>query len=318
MRIVHLGPFDAARTAWHMSQAIRRHAPIHESLTILQSAATPCDIAWETDAARGEELLAAADVIIFHCGIWDWGGKSQGSDKAFLGIDTHEVPQWKRWADPSRAVIWLDGSTAVRHEPNKWRERYQGYRICATNPDVADMYGAEWVPACVAPDVDLGRLSRPAVDRDKRILVHPYTDVELKGHRHVVNAVSGHPKWECRPVQGRAHLDCIAEMVVGDCVVDHFQGYFGVVTLEATALGRPVLLRIDPLTAQTMARYGWPVPASWIHVESEGRLGYWLAALGDAPLDLWHEYHDLARQWWANFGRNEHRIERFIEWLSRS
>lgn len=263
-------------------------------------------------------MLAVADVVIFHCGIWDWGGKSQGNDKTFLGIDTHEVDHWKRWADPAKSVIWLDGSVSVRHQPDLWKKRYEGFRICATNPDVAALYGAEWVPACVAPYVDDGSRSQPAVDREQRVLVHPYTDVELKGHRHVVNAASTAPRWECRPVQGRAHADCIAEMASSDAVVDHFQGYFGVVSLEATALGRPVLMRVDQLTAQTMARYGWPVPASWLHVECEGHLGGWLHALSDAPADLWHEYHDIARQWWQNFGRNEHRIERFIEWLSRS
>ena len=322
MRIVHLSHFDPAATGWNLTEAIRGHSPLHESYSVAVQAtqsgkhrdASPLD-----EPERVAALCEAADVLVFHCGTWDWSEKHQGMDAGFFEIDTHECDAYKRWADPAKGVIWLDGSVAVRSHVEKWRERYRGWRICATNPDVAALYRGEWLPACVRRDVDVGAFQVTRHIREQRVLRHPYTDMYLKGADKVVRAVSGmRPTWDFRPIASLPHDACLREMQDADAIVDHFQGYFGVVAMEATAMGLPVVLKLSPLTLDAMARYGWPVPGNWLHVENEGALRPRLEALLATPESGLDEYRAAALGWHERCGRNADKAARFIEWLARN
>lgn len=322
MLIVHVAGFDAAAQAWNLSCAFAENFPIHDSRSILfedWGGHVPCHATVRDTPDKAKELLRAADVVVFHCGTWDWGVPAQvASEATWLTTDTHEAPFFQEWADPAKAVIWLDGSVAVRSNVGRWRERYKGYRICATNPDVAALFSAQWMPACVSREVDVCGLPLTH-ERTLRLLAHPYTDVHLKQHGEFSEAVGRNREhWEIRPVQGLPHKECIAAMVAADLVADHMRGYFGVVTLEATALGRPVLVNVTSLTRTTMTEFGWTVPSSWLSVSSANEVDSTLKALSLAPQHLWESYASEAEAWWCRHGSSAHRPERFIEWLSRS
>ena len=322
MRIVHVAGFDAAAQAWNLTQAFAEHMPIHDSHSILYEewgGAIPCHATVRDTPDQARELLKAADVIVFHCGTWDWGTPTlAASEPVWLTTDTHEAPFFKEFADPAKVVIWLDGSIAVRNDVKRWRERYKGYRICATNADVADMFDAQWMPATVSQKVDECEIPLVA-DRDPRVLVHPYTDVHLKQHFQFAEAVAKNKeKWQLVPVQGKPHDECIRLLGEADLVADHMRGYFGVVTLEATALGRPVLLNVSPVTTRAMMEFGWSVPSSWLHVTNPVEVASALSSLAQAPLDLWAAYAKEAETWWCRHASSAHRPERFVEWLSCS
>lgn len=323
MKIVHVGQFDPAATAWNLSLALSRYAPQHQSVSVVCDTtlcAPDAHIVAPQSEALAVETIKAADLVVAHCGVNDWSGATHPSTGDYIAVDTHEPGSFFHpWLVKDKTVIWLDGSTSLRKPKNvgPYQRRYAGYKLLATNPDIAMVYGAQWLPPCTAPSLEQP-WPETSWPHPEPTLVHPYTDAALKGAPVVAAAVDVVRQWNLVAVHGTAHEDCLNAIHKGQVIVDHFQGYFGVVTLEATVMGKPVLLNLSDGTRLSMLQHGWPVPASWISVSPDNMTAA-LVALSHALRDpqFLPTLAADAHYWWNRFGHNRHRVQRFVEWLSR-
>jgi hypothetical protein len=117
------------------------------------------------------------------------------------------------------------------------------------NPDLQ-----RWLPGSTFlpyANVDPTRLEpTPPPERDELVVAHAPTNREVKGTEHVVAAVEA-LRSEGIPVQldvveGVRREQALARLRAADVVVDQLRlGWYGGLAVEAMALGRPVLARID-------------------------------------------------------------------------
>lgn len=120
-------------------------------------------------------------------------------------------------------------------------------RFIVQDPEMAQF----WPDAQIAPrGLDLSAFPFVGVERtDTPLVVHAPSDPAAKGTKYVLAAVeqlkSEGLKFEFRLVQGMAHADAIALYRRADVIVDQLLiGATGVLTLEAWALGKPVVVNL--------------------------------------------------------------------------
>jgi glycosyltransferase involved in cell wall biosynthesis len=117
------------------------------------------------------------------------------------------------------------------------------------NPDLRrHLPGARFLPYA---NIDVHRIEPvPAPDRDEVVVAHLPTDRDVKGTAFVVTAVEelrrdGLPV-RLDLVERVPHAEALARMAAADVVVDQLVlGWYGGVSVEAMALGRPVVSRIE-------------------------------------------------------------------------
>jgi hypothetical protein len=121
-------------------------------------------------------------------------------------------------------------------------------RVFFLNPDLREwLPGATFIPyASVDP-----RSIQPAPlpERDELVVAHAPSDRQVKGTRHVEEAVAklqqeGHPV-RLDLIEGVTRDEVLARVAQADVVVDQLLiGWYGAFAVEAMALGRPVLAYI--------------------------------------------------------------------------
>src|SRR5512132_4180690 len=121
-----------------------------------------------------------------------------------------------------------------------------------------------WVPDAemIPPGLDLSPFTPvPPSDRERPIVVHAPSDRAKKGTEFVIAACEQLPV-ELDIVEGLPHEQARERYARADIVVDQLKaGWHGVFALEAMALGKPVLAKLDPETVERSASgYGIRVP----------------------------------------------------------
>jgi hypothetical protein len=117
------------------------------------------------------------------------------------------------------------------------------------NPDLAPYVpGARFLPYA---NVDVAAIDpAPPPQRADVMIAHAPTDRDVKGTSHVIAAVDA-LKAEGLPVvldliEHVPHAEAVRRLAAADLVVDQLVlGWYGGVAVEAMALGRPVVCRID-------------------------------------------------------------------------
>ena len=113
-----------------------------------------------------------------------------------------------------------------------------------------------WVPEAlvVPPGLDLSEFTpRPPSDSPRPLVVHAPSNRAKKMTHHVVEACAQLPV-ELEIVEGLPHLEARERYARADIVVDQFRsGWHGIFSLEAMALGKPVVARIEPEMAERSA-----------------------------------------------------------------
>ena len=117
------------------------------------------------------------------------------------------------------------------------------------NPDLRRyLPGASFLPYA---NVDVRAVEpAPPPGGDEVVIVHAPTDRDVKGTSHVIAAVDA-LRGDGLPVrldlvEGVSHAEALARMAAADVVVDQLVlGWYGGVSVEAMALGRPVVSRIE-------------------------------------------------------------------------
>ncbi len=129
---------------------------------------------------------------------------------------------------------------------------------------VGSYAAARWVPEAevIPPGLDLSAYRPvPPVDRARPVILHAPSSRRRKGTEHVVAAAAGLDA-ELRIVEGLHHDEARRRYGEADVVVDQLNsGWYGLLAIEAMALGKPVVGRIDEEAAhRTEEAFGVPVP----------------------------------------------------------
>lgn len=151
---------------------------------------------------------------------------------------------------------WPMACNANRNEIRRWADAHAD-NILVSTPDLLEFFErAVWLPQSVpvaAIQAGAGPERRPQrtkPGRGARIrIAHAPSSPRLKGTHHVRQAVAeleaaGQPV-ELIELTGMAHGDVLKALAASDIVVDQLLiGAYGVVTIEALALGKPTLCYI--------------------------------------------------------------------------
>jgi glycosyltransferase involved in cell wall biosynthesis len=158
-----------------------------------------------------------------------------------------------RTAQSLRARVdaaWIDDYYDPRDDSRKRRmvARFasKAHAIFALNPDLLDELPAraEFVPYA---HVDPRRVKRtPIPDNRPPVVVHLPTDRRVKGTDALVAAADDlGGEVDLRLVEGVPHVDALRAIADADIVVDQLlTGWYGGVTVEAMAMGRPVVAHV--------------------------------------------------------------------------
>lgn len=310
MKFLHIAHFDPAAAGWHHRCALR--AAGHEAEAVarrLTNCAEYADLvvheepAFQADAVT--ERLRWADVVIAHVGSGEYS-----SNGCFEPVDVHEEAALAPFRD--KLILWANGSHSVRTNPGAYRKRYEGFRGVATNHDIANMLGFQWMPSCIEAEVDAGKRMWRFEATDPLTLAHPYSDSSLKGAADAKNA-AGDAAWAYHEVAGLSLGTSFDMRIRRTAVFDHFKGYFGLTTMEASAMGQPSAVGYDDEALRNLREFGAGDPP-WARTKDRWALGEQLRSWSRDPVAMATKAAD-ARVWHERNFSNALKIQHFLGWL---
>jgi glycosyltransferase involved in cell wall biosynthesis len=254
LRVTH-APVNVAGIPWENVQALRRKG-VDARLVVFNRGKLHPEADWSLDRHGGlprrlvtqfaalVKLLPRTDIFHFYFGLT-------------LVPPSLQFPILH--AARKRSVFHYLGSDIRGKQPE---ELTDGKRADA---EIVGSYAAlRWVPGAnvVPPGLDLRPFTpHPPSDNPRPLVVHAPSNREKKGTRFVIEACEQLPV-ELDIVEGVNHEEARERYARADIVVDQLNaGWHGVFALEAMALGKPVLAKLDPETvARSAAGYGIRVP----------------------------------------------------------
>jgi glycosyltransferase involved in cell wall biosynthesis len=254
LRVTH-APVNVAGIPWENVQALRRKG-IDARLVVFNRGRLHPEADWSLERHGGlprrlatqfralARLLPATDVFHFYFGLT-------------LVPPSLQFPILR--AARKKCVFHYLGSDIRGKRPD---ELTDGKRAGA---EIVGSYAAlRWVPEAhvVPPGLDLRPFTpRPPSNNPRPVVVHAPSNRDKKGTRYVIEACEQLPV-ELDIVEGVNHEEARERYARADIVVDQLNaGWHGVFALEAMALGKPVLARLDPQTVDQSAEgYGIRVP----------------------------------------------------------
>ena len=289
MRIAFFGRFDPAGAGYNYAQAINAHTP-HEAKAYYNDTfyAGPVNDGIVADNA---DAIRDADVAI--CQVTD--GPRWMTEKEFASL--HEAV----------TIYWIDGGPFRSRRAEMWHLVEDRPRV-ATNHDVADEYEAAWTPVCVEGCVETTqRVPDGALEFQ---VAHPCSDPSVKNSEDLKQVVKHlKSKWSLRTFSGLPHAQWIYQMRRVGVVFDHMQGYFGVSSTEATAIGVPVMNGLNARGWEVMRDWGVTDMPPWHIVSTQAQLSMQL----NAGFTRWTD--DERRGWYEREFSNRIKAERFVAWL---
>ena len=150
--------------------------------------------------------------------------------------------------------------------------------------EIVGSYDAtRWVPHAevIPPGIDLGAYdAAPPPERARPLIVHAPSSRRRKGTEHVLAACEGLDA-DLELVEGLRHDTAKERYAAADIVVDQLNaGWYGLLAIEAMALGKPVLTFLhDEAVAHTEAAFDVRVPVVNVTKETlRARLGELVAS----------------------------------------
>jgi hypothetical protein len=234
VRVVHT-PLNVAGIPWANVQALRRKG-VDAKLVVVERQRLHPDADWSLDRPGGFwgrqavqwpaflRLLPTTDVFHFYFG-WTL------------------VPRKLTWpilnTTRRKSVLHFLGSDIRGKSPEELR-----YARGADARIVGSYDALRWVPDAhvVPPGLDLREYSvSPPEDRPRPVIVHAPSSRKRKGTEHVATACEGLDV-ELDIVEGVRHDEARRRYERADLVVDQLNaGWYGILAIEAMALGKPVL-----------------------------------------------------------------------------
>lgn len=287
-RRLYVGPWNTAGQAWEWARAAERHLPGVAAQNLwAQRSLSQAHFHYRADHTitvlgqrgrvrelHGGRVLAEATHVLFESGRPVLAGFHAGSMLDDLpALDDAGI----------RSAVLYHGSEvrdlrehagAYPHSPfrGEWDDyfrtlqtivernradlaRFEGPVLVST-PDLLDVVpGATWLPLVV--DVDRMATDRPALERERPVVLHAPSNPRLKGTgaiESVLTALDGEGVVEYRRLQGVPHERMPVFIAGADVVVDQVVlGNPGVLVAEALAAGRVVVAHLSASVRDRMA-----------------------------------------------------------------
>jgi hypothetical protein len=184
------------------------------------------------------------------------------------------------------------------------------------------MYDAKWVACCTDPGLDAGDvrwgLRKDALEKRGVLRVaHPFTSIVGKDI-DILEAACGAAGLAQRiPIGNLEWSDSIRERLKCDVQFDHLQGYFGVTSIEAAAVGMPSICYLSPARCkQILDRFGGDrVP--WLLARDRFGLNA-VFTTSMQRTDGLRDFGGYARRWYQDHFTNAIKAKQFVEWLEQS
>jgi glycosyltransferase involved in cell wall biosynthesis len=254
VRVVHT-PLNVAGIPWTNVQALRRKG-VDAKLVVVERQKLHPEADWSLDRPTGFwgrqavqwpaflRLLPKTDVFHFYFG-WTL------------------VPRKVQWpllkAARRKSVLHFLGSD-IRGKSSEELAYARG-----ADARIVGSYDAlRWVPDAhvVPPGLDLSEYTPvPPEDRPRPVVLHAPSSRKRKGTEHVIAACEGLDV-ELDIVEGLRHDEARRRFARADLVVDQLNaGWYGILAIEAMALGKPVLSYLrDEAVHETEREMGVEVP----------------------------------------------------------
>jgi hypothetical protein len=224
------------------------------------------------------------------------------------GLAGRDNPYLRKLIEEGNAyAISSDSSVDIQRRFSR-----NGFECLIPGPEMTDYLRPEFfpVPHRTEASLLLSEFEPRFPDPGKRrpLVVHIPSRPEIKGTAYVLSAVERLSKivdFEFRLIRGMPHREVLAVMAESDIVLDQFIiGSYGTVTLEAMALGKPVLCYIKPSCFARLPASGIPV----VNANPDDLEGVLETLLRDGPLrsetgrlgrsyvEEHHDAHKVARR----------------------
>jgi glycosyltransferase involved in cell wall biosynthesis len=253
LRVVHC-PVNTAGVPWQNVQALRRRG-VDARLVVFERYALHPEADWSLDRHGGFarrqltqwrallRLLPHTDVFHFYFGLT-------------LVPQSLQFPILR--ATRKKSVFHYLGSD-IR---GKTREQLAFGKKAAA--EVVGSYDAvRWVPEAdvIPPGIDLSRYEPGSPENPRPVILHAPSSRRRKGTEHVLAACEGLDA-ELELVEGLHHEEARDRYRRADVVVDQLNaGWYGLLAIEAMALGKPVLTFLhDAAVRRTEEAFGTRVP----------------------------------------------------------
>jgi glycosyltransferase involved in cell wall biosynthesis len=276
IRVVHT-PLNVAGIPWTNVQALRRKGLDAKLVVVERQAMHPeADI----DLARGPGLLGQVRA--------QWPAFARlipRTDVFHFYFGWTLLPKFVQFpvlrAARKKSVFHFLGSD-IRGKST----RELAYRSRADACIVGSYDAIRWVPEAevVPPGIDLrGIVPSPATARERPVVLHAPSSRKRKGTEHVVAACEG-LEVDLVILEGLHHDEAFRRYAEADIVVDQLNaGWYGILAIEAMALGKPVLTFLhEEAVRRTEEAFGVAVPLVAVTKET---LRDRLAELAQAPDD---------------------------------
>jgi glycosyltransferase involved in cell wall biosynthesis len=254
LRVTHC-PVNVAGIPWTNVQALRRRG-VDARLVVFHRAKLHPEADWSLErrgplpfrlaqqAAAFARLLPQTDVFHFYFGL----------TLLPKSLQFHLL----RAARKKSVFHWLGSDIRGKSPEEIAFGRRAGAQI------VGSYDAIRWVPDAhvVPPGLDLGEyVPRPPSNAARPRVVHAPSNRAKKGTAHVIEACGQLPV-ELDIVEGVPHEEARERYARADIVVDQLNaGWHGVFALEAMALGKPVVARLNPDVVERSAEaFGMRVP----------------------------------------------------------
>lgn len=192
---------------------------------------------------RARQIFRQYDILHFHA--YTVVGADVAPRRPPQGLD---LPLWKR---AGKTVIMHHHGTDIRDRGcPPLQRRYADLRLVSTPDLLDDDPGARYVPNPInTTQFEYVGVDEPAPDEPATV-VHAPTDRKKKGTQHVIDAVDRLQRdgvdVELRIVEDTPNDEALEIYKQADIIADRFKlGWYGVFSLEAMALGKPVLVYMD-------------------------------------------------------------------------
>jgi glycosyltransferase involved in cell wall biosynthesis len=307
LRVVHT-PLNVAGIPWTNVQALRRKGLDAKLVVVERQAMHPeADI----DLARGPGLLGQVRA--------QWPAFARlipRTDVFHFYFGWTLLPKFVQFpvlrAARKKSVFHFLGSD-IRGKS----ARELAYRSRADACIVGSYDAIRWVPEAevVPPGIDLrGIVPSPATARERPVVLHAPSSRKRKGTEHVVAACEG-LEVDLVILEGLHHDEAFRRYAEADIVVDQLNaGWYGILAIEAMALGKPVLTFLhEEAVRRTEEAFGVAVPLVAVTKET---LRDRLAELAQAPDDR-ARIGAASRAYVERVHDADHIADRLIEIYSR-
>lgn len=298
MNVVMIAINDPAGTAIAFCNALNRYTNVRARLITYEIRYNfmfqkDLHVPWLESFDEAEEVLKKADVIHFHM-----------TANEYLRVGPLHLQDY---IDGKLLVHHHHGEPLFRANPREFadREIAEGRPALVSTPDLHKMYPeATYLPNLVpqddAPYLPVERGPRLG---DYFIVSHSPTRKDLKNTDtfiEVCERLASRLKYfKYRVIEMTPHLECLRQKRHSSVFFDHMQGYYGVSSLEALAMGIPTIAGLDEWNQEEIRRFAGTDELPWVVARNPEMLEEALTMLYSDEKS-WKKYSHLSRTFIEN------------------